>query len=207
MGRLVKGQGRVVPAVVMSARDEAERRLSEADAEIARRRAELEALEEEARRRGFAEGRRAGEEAARAEFTSLVAAARAYADEVRRANATAAVTLARRMAEKIVGRAVELAPEALGDVVTAALAASRAAEGRVAVRVNPRDRAAIERERPRLAARLPALEIQIVDDPEVEPSGCMVETPVGRLDARLSTQLDALERALLDRAGGGFARG
>jgi len=42
-----------------------------------------------------------------------------------------------------------------------------------------------------------------VADASVGRNGCVVETPVGRLDARLQTQLDALERAL---RGTGFGR-
>jgi len=40
-----------------------------------------------------------------------------------------------------------------------------------------------------------------VADPAIGRHGCVVETVVGRLDARLDTQLDALEKALRGVAG------
>jgi flagellar biosynthesis/type III secretory pathway protein FliH len=43
--------------------------------------------------------------------------------------------------------------------------------------------------------------VRVVDDPAIGRHGCVVETAVGRLDARLQTQLDALERALRGLAG------
>jgi flagellar biosynthesis/type III secretory pathway protein FliH len=81
--------------------------------------------------------------------------------------------------------------------VAQALAASRATAGAVVVRVHPDDLPAVERERPRWAERLAAaIQLRVVADPTVGRAGCVVETPVGRLDARLSVQLDAFERAV-----------
>jgi flagellar biosynthesis/type III secretory pathway protein FliH len=101
------------------------------------------------------------------------------------------------MAEKVVGRAVEIAPEAMGDIAAQALAAARAHSGRLVLRVHPEDLAPIERERPRWSADLARdANVRVVPDPDVGRCGCVVETPFGRLDARLSTQLDALMRVL-----------
>jgi flagellar biosynthesis/type III secretory pathway protein FliH len=92
---------------------------------------------------------------------------------------------------------VTLAPEVMGEIVAQALAASRARAGAVVVRVHPEDLAAVEKERPRWAARLSAAaDVRVAADPAVGRHGCVVETPVGRLDARLGAQLDALERAI-----------
>ena len=110
--------------------------------------------------------------------------------------------LARRMAERIVGRAVELSPELMGEIVAEALAASRARKGAVVLRAHPDDLATVERERPRWLAGVAAgLDVRVVADPAVGRQGCVVETAVGRLDARLNTQLDALERALRGASG------
>jgi flagellar biosynthesis/type III secretory pathway protein FliH len=38
--------------------------------------------------------------------------------------------------------------------------------------------------------------VRVVADSAVGRYGCVVETPVGRLDARLDAQLDAMEKAL-----------
>ena len=191
MGRLQKGLGRVVPAAVLTA-----------DAEAAQVRARVEgdaaALRSEAERAGFEAGKQAG----LAQVSALLLAARAQAEcDLARAK-DAAIVLARRMAERIVGRAVELSPELMGEIVAEALAASRARKGTVVLRAHPDDLATVERERPRWLARVAAgVDVRVVADPAIGRHGCVVETAVGRLDARLDTQLDALERALRGAAG------
>lgn len=137
---------------------------------------------------------RLGREEALAEVTRLLVAARADAEAVRAEARDAAAVLARRMAEKIVGHAVEVAPALMGDIAAQALAASRARAGSVALRVHPEDLPAVEAARARWGSG--ALVVRLVADAGVGRHGCVVETPVGRVDARLASQLDALERAL-----------
>ena len=136
-------------------------------------------------------------EGALAEVTELLVAARAAAEAERAAAKDGALLLARKMAEKIVGRAVELDLSVMGEIAGQALAASRARGGSVVLRVHPDDLAAVEQTRPNWSQRLAsAADVRVVADDSVGRHGCVVETPVGRLDARLQTQLDALERAL-----------
>ena len=136
-------------------------------------------------------------ESAFAEVTALLVSARVAADAELVAAKDAALVLARKMAEKIVGRAVELDPSVLGEIVGQALEASRVRGGSVVLRVHPDDLSAVEQARPQWSQRLVmAANVRVVADASVGRHGCVVETPVGRLDARLQTQLDALERAL-----------
>jgi type III secretion protein L len=193
---LVKRFGRVVPAPILDARAQASAiqtaARAQADALLESARAEVEDLRAEARRTGMAVGRA---EAA-AEMTTMLVEARAEVERLRAAAVPAARMLAVRMAERIVGRAVELDPSTLADIAASALDAARVREGVVLLRVHPDDRDALETARPALAARLAAaVELRLVADPAVSRMGCIVETPVGRLDARLETQLQALERA------------
>jgi flagellar biosynthesis/type III secretory pathway protein FliH len=167
---------------------------------------EGEELRAEARRQGYAEGR----DAAAAELTETLAAAARDAAALRVQAEPAAMRLcgrlAAKMAEKIVGRAVEIEPDALAGIAAQALAASRARAGLIKLRVNPDDCAALERDDARraLLAKLDcdggAVELEILADPAVGRGGCVVETAKVRLDARLETQIAALERAV---AGGG----
>jgi flagellar biosynthesis/type III secretory pathway protein FliH len=139
----------------------------------------------------------ASREIAFAEVTELLVAARAAAQAERAAAKDAALVLARKMAEKIVGRAVELEPSVMGEIAAQALAASRAQGGQVVLRVHPDDCAAVEQARPNWLTKVAsAADVRVVADATVGRHGCVVETPVGRLDARLQTQLDALEGAL-----------
>jgi flagellar assembly protein FliH len=101
------------------------------------------------------------------------------------------------MAEKIVGRAVALAPEVIADIAGAALETCRPRGAVVRLRLHPDDLPAAEARHAALAARAPgAAAIELVADGGVGRFGCVIETPLGRVDARLETQLGALERAL-----------
>ena len=189
MGRLIKGKGHVVPKVVMSARQEADQIRATADAQAA-----------EERRRGFEQGLAQGREEALANFTELLVRAAQEAEDIRLVTRDAAIPLARRMAERIVGRALELHPSLIADIAGQALAASRARSGAVVLRVHPSDLLILESERPRLMERLPAAaDLKLLADEKIARGGCVVETPIARLDAQLGQQLDALEKALHGR--------
>lgn len=196
MGHLVQRFGRVVPAAVVDAAAEARAVLAlarqQADALLGQARVQADRLRADARREGEAEGRALAEAA----FTTALVEARGEAERVRRAALPAAQTIAVRMAEKIVGRTIALDATAMADIARQALEAARARAGAVSLRVHPDDWAAIETARPALAARLAkAVELRVIPDAAVGRHGCVVESAAGRLDARLDTQLAALERA------------
>jgi flagellar biosynthesis/type III secretory pathway protein FliH len=188
MGRLVKRRGRVVPAAVLEARAQARELLAEA-----RRQADALLAEAAATRAAAHESTRAALEA---EFTTLLVAARADAERVRASALPAARGLAVRMAEKILGHALDLNDDVVAGIAARALEAARTRAGVVTLRIHPTDRAAVDAARPSLTQRLAAaVQLRVVDDPTVARGGCVVDTPAGRLDARLETQLAALERA------------
>jgi len=202
VGRLVKNVGRVLPgpdASILAATEQGAGIVAAANARAAALAREAEALRDEARRNGYADGR----DAAAAELTETLASAAREAAAARLQAEPAALRLcgrlAAKMAEKIVGHAVEVEPEALTAIAAQALAASRARAGLIKLRVNPDDRAALERDHARraLLARFEGgVELEIVADPAVGRGGCVVETATVRLDARLETQIAALERAV-----------
>ena len=190
MGRILKSRGHVVPAVVMDARAEADAILREARARAA-------ATLEEARRLGREQGRAEGV----AEVAALLAAGRAEADAMLARVEPAAVAIAARMAEKIVGRAVALDPTIMAAIAAEAVAACRTRDGLVQLRVHPEDLAAVAPAHAALVDRLGGeATLELVADEAVERHGCVVDTPVGRVDARLATQLAALSRALAEDA-------
>jgi flagellar biosynthesis/type III secretory pathway protein FliH len=125
-----------------------------------------------------------------AEMVALLARARAEAK-------AAAVVLARKMAERIVGHAVAVDAQVMRDIAGQALAAARPGSGAVLLRVHPEDLASLEGARAEWLAEIGLQAgVKLVADSSIGRYGCIVETAVGRLDARLETQLDALERAL-----------
>jgi flagellar assembly protein FliH/type III secretion protein L len=199
MGRIFSGVGRAVPAAALDARADADALVAAARADADAIRARAAAERDEAQRRGREEGRA---EAA-AEMTALLIDARAHAARLRQAATPTAIALATKMAEQIVARAVSLAPEVMADIVGVALDTCRPRGDWVRVRVHPDDAAAVLARRDALAARAPqAAALEIVGDESVGRHGCVVETAVGCIDARLETQLAALERALTEQTHG-----
>jgi len=195
MGHLVKAFGPVVPAAALDVGERLQALVSQAEehaaALLAAARAEADAIRAEARRAGETEGRARAE----AELLELQLAARREAERIRVEALPGAHALAARMAQKIVGRAIDLDPGVMAEIAAQALAAARARAGLVVLRVNPEDLAMIEVQRPRLLAALThAVELRVVADATVTRHGCVVDSPAGRLDARLETQLAALER-------------
>jgi type III secretion system HrpE/YscL family protein len=205
VSRIVRGprgaSGAVVPAAVFDAHAEAQRLVAEARAEAARLVAGAEAAREAGRREGRARGREEG----LAEMTELLVRARAVLAAARADAAADLRTLAVRIAEKVLGRALQAAPELAGDLCAAALEAARH-QREITLRVHPDDLAAVEAARPRLRhLLLRAPDLALRADPTVGRGGCVVETEVGAIDARLETQLDAIERALADAPAGALA--
>jgi type III secretion system HrpE/YscL family protein len=197
VGRVVKGEGRVIPAAVLDAQERAAALLASARAEADRVRADALAARDEARRQGREQGH--------ADAAALLVAALAEADHVISAARTGVLAvagqIAGRMVERIVGRALAVDPQVAADIAGEALGACRPRGGPVCLRVHPEDLPALEPRRAGLLGRLGAgAVLTFAADDRVGRGGCVVETPVGRVDARLETQIAALERAL---GGGG----
>ena len=199
MGRVVKSFGHVVPRPLLDAREEAAALVAGARTEAEALRAEAGAVREAARREGFESGRAEG----LAEAVVALAAARREAARSLEATAPTAIALAAKMAERIVGRAVALAPEIMAEIAGQALAACRPGAGTVRIRIHPDDLPAAEARRAALEAGAPAATLELVADETVGRHGCVIETAQGRVDARLDTQLAALERALTGGGAGG----
>ena len=168
-------------AKVYDARQEAEQIVRQAQGEAERLRAQAQA---EGRERGMAA------------VTELLVAARAATARARASSSGELRTLAVRIAEKILGAELKLRPEAVVDVAAEAMRNVGSAS-QVTVRCHPDDLAALERGRPRLlerCARAHAVHFRV--DANAGRGGCVIETELATVDARLSTQLDAIERAL-----------
>ena len=131
------------------------------------------------------------------DVAAMIVAARAEANRERAAAKDAAIVLARKMAEKIVGRAVELDEGVMRQIAAQALAAAKPERDSVRLRVHSDDLAAFGAGRAEWLAEIGVqAEVRLVADDSVGRCGCIVETAVGRVDARLDTQLEALERAV-----------
>jgi flagellar biosynthesis/type III secretory pathway protein FliH len=182
----------IVEAPVYDAKMEADRLLADARGQAERILADANQEAERLLNKAQTEGRERGLMA----VTELLVGARAAAARARDAAGNELRTLAVKIAEKILARELALRPEAVNDVVAQAL--SHAGDPHdVVVRLNPADLEAIERGKPRLVERVrSARAVSFRAEESIPRGGCIVETELGVVDARLSTQLEAIERAL-----------
>ncbi len=182
----------IVEAPVYDAKLEADQLLTEARGEAERIVADALAESERLRQKAQAEGRERGLQA----VSELLVGARAAAARARDGAEGELRALAVKIAEKILGRELALRPDAVTDVAVQALTHAGDPHD-VLVRINPADLDAIERGKPRLVERVRAARaLTFRADEAVPRGGCIVETELGVVDARLSTQLEAIERAL-----------
>jgi type III secretion protein L len=164
--------------------------LLDADALLEAARQEADTLRKAARHEGLVDGLR---EAAR-----LLEALERHREQVAREAQRDIARLAMAAARKLLGRALRDDPDALADLVEQALVEARTAR-RLKVLVGPLPAPALESARARLEAQAAGALWVLEVDPELDPGDCVIETDVGRIDARLERQLEALLDALTRR--------
>ena len=91
-------------------------------------------------------------------------------------------------------------------LIATALEEAHVDRGRLTLRVHPANAAAAERALAPAPASREHLRVDVELDASVPLDGCVLETPVGTIDASLTTQLMALQEHLLSFAGSGDVR-
>lgn len=181
------------------AREAAQRARAEAEA---RHRQAL----EDAYRRGLEEGTRTGEQRARHELSSSVAAVEAALEGVAAAEERHAadlrdnlVSLAVAVARRVVDRELESSPEIVGDIVEGAIATFPPDQG-LKIRVHTQDLALIKAAGGDAGRSSPlsGRDIRWVGDDAVTRGGCVVEGPDRVVDGRVDRALERLYWALND---------
>jgi len=169
---------------------------SEAQKIIERAAAEAERIRAEAR----AEGRQAGHEeaAARIEeaFSTLNEAVKERKKIIRDSEGEI-LRLSLKIAEQIIRSEVSLHRDVSLNIVSEAIGRVSDRE-QIIVRANREDAEYLKRYKDRLTGMLDGVKsFSIIEDNNVEPGGCVIETNLGFIDARISTKLKAIEEALL----------
>ena len=185
------GQG-IIKGEVFDASQEAReiqaRAIEKAAAIVAAAREEADRIRENAREEGRKE--------ARAEANALLVKARIEREKIIASAEPQLVALGRRIAEKIIGRELEVDESVIVDVVRGAIATVRQ-QSEIIIRANPEDLEALEAGRQDLISVLArAKDVTLRGDPEISRGGCVVESELGTIDAQLETQLDVLQRIL-----------
>ncbi len=102
-------------------------------------------------------------------------------------------------AKKVVQKELEFYPESIVDIVHNALTAARQ-QHELFIRVNPKDIEILHENKSILMEALArAIDVDIREDPSIEPGGCIIDTEIGSIDARLSIQFEMLEKLLLNK--------
>lgn len=112
-------------------------------------------------------------------------------NEMKRAVDRVATVLAMRIAAKIIGREISK-PETLKQMISQALAQVPVQE-QLSVRINPLDLQLLSQlgEKP-----IEGNNVVLVADPSIHSGGCIIESSVGCLDARVETQMAMVEKSL-----------
>ena len=169
-------------SIVDAARAEAEAIVGEAEA---RRASIIEAAHGEGFRHGLAEWDQALQAVLEAQQSLNVK----YEPEI--------IRMAVKIAGKIIGQELKTRPETIVSITRECLRGVRH-EHALTLRVNPAHVDEVQRNVSSLVETLgPSRRIQVQPDSSVEPGGCVVESSVGVVDARLETQLRCLEEILL----------
>jgi flagellar biosynthesis/type III secretory pathway protein FliH len=178
MARVIRnGNARVIPRPLVEAKNEAARIVAQAHTDAARIRDErANELATEARAH------------ARAELAEARLSLEHAHGEMLRGASESIVEIALAVARRLVGEELALRPERVREIVDEAIERVRRAKG-ARVRVHPED-----------AQQLVDLHVHIVEDDSITRGGCLVESELGDVDARLEVRLEALGRALRNAA-------
>jgi type III secretion protein L len=141
--------------------------------------------------------RQQGYEAGLTEWNEILIRARRAYDDVVSQNESQLVRLAVKIAEKVIGEELRTDPDTIVKIVREALKSARR-DRSVLVEVNPEHESVLRSRTESLRSSLGSdQEIRIIPNPAVPPGGCVVQSEIGIIDAKLETQLKCMERALL----------
>lgn len=177
---------------VPKAQNEAERILKEAKAEAA-------AIRDKAKQEGLNAGRISGQEESKAKLKEALEVLNQAINERKKIikdSESEILRLALKSAEQIIRSEVSLHRDVCLNIVSEAIMRVSDRE-QVIVRVNREDAEYIKRYKDRLSGILDGVKsFSVLEDATIEPGGCIVETNLGYVDARISTKLKSLEEAL-----------
>ncbi|MBF0169660.1 MAG: hypothetical protein HQK87_01000 [Nitrospinae bacterium] len=171
---------------------------------IAAARAEAAAIAETARKEGFAAGKKegyaAGQNTARPLIDSMTALVReltAARGEFYRNAEGEMIDLVVAVSKTVFGVLVEAEPSLVRNVIIEAVDKLQAKE-ELNIKVAPDDLAEAEKVRPQLSEMVENIDrVTFAADPNLVRGGCLVETNIGAIDARIETQLETVREAFL----------
>jgi type III secretion protein L len=156
---------------------------------IGQAQAEESAIREKAHQEGYEEGLR--------QLTDTIAEFKQKYGQILDSAEPEMLRLSLKMAERIVGKALELDRNLLLDIIHKAIQSLKY-QREIRIRIHPDDVAFLKDQKMQLYAMLgESKEIEVVEDALVGRGGCIIDTEIGTIDARLETQLKVLEKKLI----------
>jgi type III secretion protein L len=142
------------------------------------------------------DGYQAGYQEGLAQVTELLAKARVEYEQTLKNASKEMLSLAFKIAEKIVGKQLEMDKTIIMDIVSQALQTVRQSR-QITLRVNPEDAKVLKANKDAFLEKLGhGREIDVLEDKKVERGGCIIESEIGIVEAQLQTQLDRLKKVL-----------
>lgn len=195
---ILSGDGAVLNKKVMDANDKAGLIIEEARVEAEKIRKEAEALLaqvkgelENARKKGKERGREEGLES----VTEQAAAFEKMKEEFYKDAEENIIKLVMMIAEKVIGKIVHEQEAAIKSIVMQAL--EKSLGEKIIIHLSPEDYKAVKDSESEFREILDRTKrIQFKEDESIMQGGCLVDTEVGTIDARLETQLKAIRKAL-----------
>ncbi len=173
---------------ISQVRNEAERIIQEAMAEA-------DGVREEARAAGKEEGRAEAAQQIAEAMETLNQAIKERKQIIKDAEGEI-LRLSLKVAEQIIRSEVSLHRDVCLNIVAEAIARVSDRE-QIIVKVNREDTEYLKRYKDRLTSMLDGVKsFSIIEDASVEPGGCVIETNLGFIDARISTKIKAIEEAI-----------
>ena len=168
--------------------------------------AEVQAAHEAELRQAYERGLAEGRSAVEASFGDAAAGFASALQELADSRRTMAerheqelLAVAVRVAEKIVVHELSQAPDRWLRMIREGVSHTLERE-RIRVRLGRTLHHFLEGRQDELRSLLDDVRaIELLEDPSLEPTGCVIETEYGDLDLCIDSQLDALEAALVDR--------
>lgn len=142
------------------------------------------------------QGRVDGLEEGKAEAVAVLLHAQTQAQQLIDQSHKHIETLAIHVAQRLLNKEISLDQNIVSSMVKEVIA-SHAHRGAMVIYVNPLDVDTVLRAKPELMTLLEKpTQMSVKEDASIERGGCVVESSLGRIDARLQTQLAAIERVL-----------
>jgi type III secretion protein L len=184
------GDGVVLKSDVVQAMGSADRIIAEAREKareiVDQARAEEAAIREEAARRGYEEGL--------TELNRIIYDAKAKYSQILGQSESEMLKLSLKIAERIIGRCVEVEPRVMLEIIHKAIESLKY-QKEIRIRVNPADLNYLKENKMQLYTMLgESKEIELVEDLLVGRGGCIIDTEIGTIDARLETQIRVIEQ-------------